>query len=249
MQAPQDIQSLWITHFPVSSFLVDSSKKLNLHGLISLMQESAWAHASNLGHGYKRTRDEGGSWVIARQRIEMNDWPKWEESLTIRTWLRPPGAVIVTRDFEFLCGERLVGQASAHWLTINHDNRKPTRLPFPDNPNLFRQDHHLDLEPLKLPTMTGLDELAKFTVRHTDLDMNGHVNNTRFAQWVLDSLPLSYHDRQQIKRYQINFLDEARPMERIRILGSHHAPGQPLRFQGESEPDGRLLFTAELLMR
>lgn len=244
---PSEVQSTWITPFVVSSFLVDSNKKLSLHGLISLMQETAWTHASHLGHGYARTRAEGGSWVIARQRIELQEWPKWEEQFTIKTWLRPPGAVIVTRDFEFFVGQRKVGEATAHWLTISHSSRRPTKLPFPDNPALFRQHEHLSIEPLKLGMTRELQRLCEFTVRPSDLDMNGHVNNTRFAQWVLDSLPLDFHTRHRVAGYQTNFLAEVRPGDGLFVSGSHFSSGggpQEVLFQGRRENNGEILFNA-----
>lgn len=209
------------------------------------MQEMAWAHASHLDHGYARTRAEGSSWVIARQRIEMDRWPDWEESVTISTWLRPPGPVIVVRDFEFFVDGRKVGQAAAHWLVINHQTRRPSRLPFPDNPSLFRQDQHLSIEPDKIGVVDGLPVLAEFIVRHSDLDMNGHVNNTRFAQWVLDTLPLAYHAGHKLDRYQINFLAEARPGESLCVHGSPRFEASTMPFYGRRSSDQTLLFTVE----
>ena len=114
----QTIKNIWQTEFHVSSFLVDANRRLGLYGLLSLMQESAWSHASHLGFGYARTRESGGSWVVARQRLEMERWPVWEEDVIVPTWLRPPGAVLVTRDFEFLVGEETVGQAAAHCFAM-----------------------------------------------------------------------------------------------------------------------------------
>lgn len=242
------IQSTWIASFEVSSFLVNSNKKLSLHGLISLMQEMAWSHAGHLGYGYARTRAQGGSWVIARQRIEVQRWPDWGETLTIRTWLRPPGSVIVVRDFEFLVGTEKVGEAAAHWLTISHQTRRPTRLPFSEDPAQFRQEGHLSIEPQKLTIDPPLQSLASYVVRPSDLDMNGHVNNTRFAQWVLDSLPMEFHEKYRLPRYQINFLAEVRPGEGLSVWGTPWvASGEQHSFlQGRRDSDGEVLFNVEL---
>ena len=241
----QTIKNIWQTEFHVSSFLVDANRRLGLYGLLSLMQESAWSHASHLGFGYARTRESGASWVVARQRLEMVRWPVWEEDVIVRTWLRPPGAVLVTRDFEFLVGGETVGQAAAHWLTIDHRTRKPTRIPFPDNPALFRHDGSLTFEPCKLENLNNLHSLTEFEVRHSDLDMNGHVNNVRFSQWVLDALPPNSHSHFQLQSYQVNFLAEARPGDKIEILGpqlSMPKLGEKLPFQGRRRSDGQVLF-------
>lgn len=239
-------KNLCIGTFKVSSFLVDASKRLSLYGLISLMQEMAWTHAGILGYGYASIRRGGGSWVIARQRIIMEEWPAWESELTIRTWLRPPGSVIVVRDFEFLSSGRRVGQAAAHWLTIHHENRRPQRLPFSDDPTQFRDSGHLDFEPQQLPEVGPVQELARFTVRYSDLDMNGHVNNVRFAQWILDSLDPKFHAR-HLAEYQINFLAEARPGDELVV--SAETSTHPLSFQAQRAADEQLLLRASLAVR
>ncbi len=242
-------QSIWTTSFTASSFLVDSARKLSLYGLLSLMQETAWSHASHLGHGFAETRATGESWVVARQRVEMEQWPDWGQEVVVRTWLRPPGAVLVTRDFEFLVDGTSMGRASAHWLTIDHNTRRPTRIPFPDDPSYFRHEGHLDTDPMKLPPRDDLQKQAEFRVRTSDLDMNGHVNNTRFSQWILDSLPQELHSRFHLRSYQVNFLAEARPGDDIAVEGlplhqltlNRKAP-----FQGRRVGDGKILFTAQL---
>ncbi len=248
----QPLINIWQTEFQVSSFLVDANRRLGLYGLLSLMQESAWSHASHLGFGYARTRESGGSWVVARQRVEMERWPRWEEAVTVRTWLRPPGAVLVTRDFEFLVADQSVGYASAHWLTIDHRSRKPTRIPFPDNPALFRQEEHLTFDPFKIEILETLRSLTEFEVRHSDLDMNGHVNNVRFSQWVLDTLPPTAHSIYSLQSYQVNFLNEARPGDIIEILGpdlSSARPGVEIPFQGRRKTDGRIIFVTRMKAR
>lgn len=238
-------QSTWVCTFAVSSFLVNLNKRLSLHGLVSLIQEMAWGHANHLGYGYQSTRSGGGLWVIARQRIEMERWPAWEEQITVRTWLRPPGTVIVSRDFEFLCGQEKVGQASAHWLTIHHTTRRPIRLPFSDDPTQFKPEDHLPIEPSKLVDPGDLVQRADFRVGPTDLDMNGHVNNTRFTQWVLDALPLDFHTEFEIRRYQVNFLAEAGAGESVSVYGPQEYRSSPLILRGQ-RADGTVLFLASL---
>ena len=240
-------KNVWTVSFPVSSFLVNAEKELSLHGLISFIQEMAWSHAGHLGFGYSEIRDRGDSWVIARQRIEIEEWPRWEETVTVTTWLRPPGAVIVSRDFEFFVGEKRFGRATAHWLTINHQPRRPTRLPFPDDPSLFKQTGHLEIEPDKLRPDPSLKDLNTYQVRYSDLDMNSHVNNTRFAQWILDTLPLAVHSKFQLTGYQINFLAEARTGDGVVVKGPNLSTmPTELAFQGHRESDGELLFLARL---
>ena len=229
--------------------MVNFQKKLALPYLLSTMQESAWDHAAHLGQGHRETSARGAAWVIVRQRVEMWEWPNWEEVMTLRTWLRPPSAAMVVRDFEFFLEDRQIGRAAAHWITIDEQHRRPVRLGFPDNPNLFRQEGHPDFEPTKLTLPSELVRLEQFQVRNTDLDLHGHVNNTRFSEWILNSLPLSMLRQHRLTEYEINFLAEANPEETVSVHGVPLAslrPGDSGYFQGRQVSDGKVLFNARL---
>lgn len=238
------LQAVWTEPYLVCSFMVDFRRRLSLHHLLNLMQETAWRHADHLGHGYAVTDARGAAWVLIRQRVEMERWPEWEEPLAVRTWLRPPETVTITRDFEFLVGEEPVGRAAAHWITIDQGSRRPIPLVFPSQPGQFREQGHLPFEPSRLLFAEPGPVLAEFQVRPGDLDMNRHANNTRFAQWVLDALPWSLHETQTLRGYQVNFLAEVRLGDLVAIRRVEGKSGSG--FQGWRQADDRVLFSAKL---
>jgi medium-chain acyl-[acyl-carrier-protein] hydrolase len=46
-------------------------------------------------------------------------------------------------------------------------------------------DHRLN----KLPKIDAADVESRFFVRYHDLDINQHVNNVRYIEWLLESIP------------------------------------------------------------
>ena len=44
--------------------------------------------------------------------------------------------------------------------------------------------------------------------RRSDLDMNGHVNNCIYTEWLLESVPKSYWDEYELKELIIEFKAE-----------------------------------------
>ena len=48
------------------------------------------------------------------------------------------------------------------------------------------------------------------TVRYSDLDVNGHMNNCRYMDWVLDTLPGAFHGEHSVSEFTVNYLSEAR---------------------------------------
>ena len=97
---------------------------------------------------------------------------------------------------------------------------------------------------------TDLKTEATFQVRNSDLDVNGHVNNTRYAQWILDSIPLEAHAAYRLDEYEINFLAETNVGDTVVIERGEvePSPTSPTRwqFQGRRMPDDKTVFVARL---
>ena len=55
-----------------------------------------------------------------------------------------------------------------------------------------------------------LHSSRKRSVCFTDLDRNGHMNNTRFLDWIDDLLPSPFHERHSVKEFTVCYLSEAR---------------------------------------
>ena len=66
---------------------------------------------------------------------------------------------------------------------------------------------------LTVPGSMALKPLANKddrTVRFTDLDWNGHMNNCRYLDWVADTLPGSFHEGHSVREFSVCYLSEAR---------------------------------------
>jgi acyl-ACP thioesterase len=56
------------------------------------------------------------------------------------------------------------------------------------------------------------------TVRYTDLDVNGHMNNCRYLDWVADALPGTFHEAHRVSEFTVNYLSEAREGEVLQLF-------------------------------
>jgi acyl-ACP thioesterase len=55
------------------------------------------------------------------------------------------------------------------------------------------------------------------TVRYSDLDRNGHMNNCRYLEWAGDLLPSPFHKEHQMKEFVVCYLSEAREGEQLEL--------------------------------
>jgi len=242
-------QTIWTETYDVNTIVLDSRKKLGLYGLLNILQDAAWLHASHLGWGYEDLIRHGTIWVLARQKLAMADWPHWRDVVTIRTWARPSSGALATREFEILVGENKLGECTTSWLILNYETRRPQKLDRAFHDTLGRKDGFLTIEAKKIAPGTGLKPVAEFLVRDSDLDINGHVNNTRYAQWILDSMAAEELAAFRLTDYEVNFLSETRVGDTVVIeRGEMEPSGGALRcaFQGRRATDEKPAFVASL---
>jgi acyl-ACP thioesterase len=192
--------------------------------------------------------EAGAAWILSRQKLVMSAWPHWGDELLVRTWVRPTRGPQVHRDYEVLVGDRKLGECVASWLTLDVRTRRPIR-PAVAGANLdFRLDGALAFTPDKIALRRDLAETARFSVRNSDLDVNGHVNNTRYAQWILDSTPLESHPTWRVDRYEVNFLAEVQVGDAVAIDAAPPEASSSaellLRFQGRRLSDDAPAFAA-----
>jgi hypothetical protein len=82
-------------------------------------------------------------------------------------------------------------------------------------------------------------------VRYSSLDLNQHVNNVKYAEWVCDLFEPARFCDERIKRLKINYLHEILPGKRVAIQWGEK-DGRALA-RGADEATGEAFFEAEVL--
>ena len=184
--------------FKVRSYECGSGGTATLPTICNYLQEAASLNAEELGFS-KSNFDAAGagvSWVLTRLVVKMTRYPRWEEEVTVVTFPRGGRKIVAWRDFEILGADGArIGAASSEWMLIDLSTRRIQPLPASVfdclDPMLVPV---LGPEPftqrLKFPPdVPACDPLA-FTARHHHIDMNGHVNNVHYVEWLLEPLPV-----------------------------------------------------------
>jgi len=242
--------TIWTQTYDVNTIVLDDQKRLGLLGLLNILQDAACIHAGHSGWGYEDLIRRGTIWVLARQKLVMSDWPVWGDRVAIRTWGRPTAGPLALREFEIVVGDRKLGECTTSWLILDLQTRRPTKLDRAAFDRQCRTDGFLTIEAKKIAVPSGLKPAAEFQVRNSDLDVNGHVNNTRYAQWILDSMAAEELVSFRLEEYEVNFLSETRVGDTVVIErgGMEPSASGSLRcaFQGRRTSEYKPAFVASL---
>lgn len=176
--------------------------------LLRWLQEISIAHTEELGAGREKTLDKGVLWVVARIKIEASRLPVYDEKVALKSWAGPTLRVLFPRHYvlEDESGNAIV-KASAVWLLMDAKER---RMAFPDEYGVvvpgIKEDGEL---PLPLGVSLGEQkEKKQFTVAYSQVDINKHMNNSKYLDEMEDVLGGEYLEKHSLKTLEIEFKSE-----------------------------------------
>jgi medium-chain acyl-[acyl-carrier-protein] hydrolase len=196
----------------INSRDVDGKGHCRASALLCYLQDASAEHSTLCGCGRKELLEQFNVfWMLTRIRVELHRPIRWLEELTIRTWHRGGKGILVYRDYDLLVGDELVGEATALWVLPDMVTRKLLNTRLVQVPALAETANGLPPKACKLTALhapENLTEQEKRPMRYSDTDVNGHVNNTRYADFCCDaaqmerlpgsaylsSLEITYHE-------------------------------------------------------
>jgi acyl-ACP thioesterase len=209
----------WEYNFRVRSFDVDQNNNMTLTSISEYLQEVAGDHANTMGFGYRQVVLQQMAWILGGIKIEVERLPLWEEEIRVKTWVVENNRFTSRRDFQWYdqAGNVLVN-ASTNWILLNTERRRPVAI---DSMNF-----QVTLHPEQKATSSEVSSIrakfdevdsSEYQVRYSDLDMVGHMNNTKYIQLFLDYYTPDFHNSHQIKSLDINFKNEAQYQDKLEL--------------------------------
>ncbi|WP_320169394.1 acyl-ACP thioesterase domain-containing protein [Maridesulfovibrio sp.] len=229
----------------VPAYETGPDDRMHCHWLMCRLQEAATAHADSLGFGIADMAARNSFWVLTSLRIEVEELPLREKKFALETWSRGAKKLRAFRDF---CGcdasGREIIRASSEWMVLDSATRKPVLV---DKAlNLKAQDKTVFPDAMKrLRPGTPEREIRTLKVGYSSLDANGHVNNTEYLRWSLDSLrPLGF-DQNKVKSIRIAFLSEVFEGNVIKLMDCESRDGG-FELLGINETEDRAAFALQI---
>lgn len=223
---------IWTDEVRVRSYEVTPQGTASVLALADYFQEAAGRHADDLGLSMQDLLATGRAWVLAHFRLEIDRLPRWNEELTIETWPSGLERLFATREVIFRDGEgEALAQGTSAWLVIDTERRRPARPPAalhdletPDRPAPLDAPVADDL-----PAPASADRERTVDVRYHDLDLNRHVNNVRYLEWALETLPVEILDERQCAALALQFEAEATLGDPVRAIAQIDDEDGPLQ--------------------
>lgn len=234
----------------VSEMNTDCFGRLRPSALLSIAQEVSACHCRALSLGAEALAQRHLMWAIVRNRVQITRLPLAGEEITVETWPLPttraafPRSVVAYDEkgnelFRCLC----------LWVLMNTDTRAMI-LPGKSGISVAGsvRGGELAMPDSLLPVPGGSQTLR--TVRFSDLDRNGHMNNARWLDWLADLLPAAFHGSHGVCAMTLCYRSEAREGEALRLNwllgGDGCLRAEARRDSGSEAENGQVVFSAEV---
>lgn len=232
--------------FTIRAREVQSNGFASIPAICGLFQEVAGNHALKLNFDITQLQAKNLTWVLHRLNVRMNRYPEWREDIVVETWPAAGDALRAFRDYTITDADGIViGICLSYWMMINLQTRKPARMPKEVLAlRLNNAEHVMDIKSNRLSPIQNIDAEKHFHVRSSDLDMNLHLNNTIYLEWMLETLPTEL--QYQVVEVDIVFTKECLYEEEVRsiveIISEKESHHQLLNQDGETIALATFLF-------
>ncbi len=223
------MNAFWETTRTLTAEDVDMHGRWRASGIFMAMQEAAGAQCEPYGLGLAAMRAQGLAWVLARARLTMERLPAIGEAVTVRTWPKPAQHLFFPRNYRFSVDGAEVGTASTLYVQLDTATRRMAKPWLADNTELTCDSEPALPMPGGIAVLDAPTEALTRAARYSDLDINGHVNNTRYLDWFCDCFDSSHHARWSLREVLIHYSREIRAEETATLVLQHRDGQSVLR--------------------
>ena len=192
--------------------MADMNGHIKLPDVILLSLQVSGMQSIELGVSDKAIlEDYNLVWIITDYDIEVVRLPRFAEEITIETEALSYNRLFCYRRFTIYdeTGEELI-HMMATFVLMDRDSRK-VRTVEPEIVAPYQSD--FDKKLIRGPKYADLeDPISKdYHVRFYDLDMNGHVNNSKYLDWIFEVMGADFLTQYIPKKINLKYVKEVGP--------------------------------------
>ncbi|WCJ39117.1 Palmitoyl-acyl carrier protein thioesterase chloroplastic [Euphorbia peplus] len=200
--------------------------KASMATLMSFLQDSLVNHVRMTGkmaegHVLAITQEMGREdliWVLSSLQIVVEKYPSWRDVVKVDNWMYPSrknglGHGWIIHDHNT---GHLVAQATSHFVLINKKSRKLSK--FSDKIKHELAPHMTEFctpilnnntqKSSQLDVNTADFCRTELKPGWNDLDANQHVNNAKYMNWILESVPGALMEQHELYAMDLKYRKE-----------------------------------------
>ncbi len=205
----------------INVYNVDVNRIARPAGLLREMQECGSKQMAAEKPSYDELLDEGKALMLSRLDMVIHEDVHLNDEIQVYTWPCPSARATFLRNYQIKREGRIAAEISSQWSLVNIQTRKIMKVEDIDLSNYTHDEYKEVLTSSKLKISKedaqAMDAVGEKTVMLSDVDYNGHMNNTYSLDMICDYIPELAEGTHKVTTIRIHFSNEAPLGERIVI--------------------------------
>lgn len=240
---------LFVKEYEIRYKDVNDRQEATPVAVLNLVEETAADHCAYIGKNVYDLQKDGIGWVLYAGCYHMNQYPRYREKIKVVTWISMFKGFMGYREYRVLSENGDVyGGYRGLWLYFDLEKRKPIpvdKIYYEQWP--LRNEIAINCEIVPYKNKIEDPDLGKsFAVQRFDIDSNSHVNNVRYMQWLMESIPDEFYNKARLEGIQGTFLKETVYNRHVESECKIISPTELIHTVTEKE-HGTLLATAKTI--
>lgn len=197
-------------NYRINIFDVDSNHQCTISALMNYLWDVVVSQSDYLGETEEGFIHNQCVWVLLKYDIKIYDYPKFKDIITVDTEATGIRKFYGYRHNTVRNSEgAIICDVISTAILIDLDKRRPMKIS-DEQCKIYGLKEELDkIPPLDdIPKLNKIDYSKKYPIRYSDIDCNGHVNNAKYMDMAIDSLPRSILNEYNISNIKILFKKE-----------------------------------------
>ena len=220
--------------------------------ILGLLEETAADHSYLIDHNLFDLVKKNVGWVLVSGVLQMDRYPKYKEKITIKTWLSSYSSIKGYREnIIYDENKNIIGRAKGLWVFFDIEKRRPIPIfnEIKEKWSYFNEESISSDIKKKISAVDFADHTNQFRVNRYDTDMNRHVNNIRYLQWVIESIPEEISENYFLHKIDGRFISEAQYGDTVLSLTKKNITENSFEHTIKIEGSNKVCATAKTLWK
>ena len=206
--------------YEINYYDVDSNLKCKLSSLVNFFCDIGNAQTEYLGETIDDLLAKNVAWVFYKYDIKIYEYPKYRDKIKVQTIPAAFNKFYAYRRYSVFNEEgKLLAEGIALFFMIDINRRRPTRISHEHMKLYDAEDvNGLKIDMDDLMCIESEDISKEFNVRYSDIDSNGHVNNVKYIEWAIESVPVDVVKEYQLERVKVIFEKETTYGNKVNVV-------------------------------
>lgn len=193
--------------FTIRHFECNSNGFLRPDLILKYLSEVAILHNEYTNISLNELNKKNLGWMIYKWQGEIYKYPYAGDKIRIETWISKLYKFYANREFYIYDkSNEIIAKISSLWILVDMNKRFPRRIPkeLLDSHSLYNKMIYKEFKNIE----NKESNIYKvFNVRKFDIDYNGHVNNSIYYKWMLESID-NIPDNYELEKFYIKYKKE-----------------------------------------